>query len=385
MWREREQERDIVTIQEIAVALVAPGTVVVPTKDRFEPNSVITKEDAARYTEEINTPAEIRRRFLETEALKKCAVESGAVVMSHEPTGAYSAGAVQVMAIRSGIVDDSIELQDGERLPTFSIYHFEADAQLEYFTQILSNIQAIEQAYGEIFGKKTRVMATENAAATVSDEKHRLARTVAEPHTQIFAVNDTTQPLDAGMIHPSLKHERRVIKILFGHIAEHLSLMQEELNEKGADSVRVAVRSASPVGYVMQTNIHRSEPISDQASRLNLLMATHHQHYESSAKQLMEDMGKRHPRLRELLLPQPSYKVYTMYNDQGFLEISIAPTLFAQTGVIEALDRALYRDPEAPKFFKAEAEKQKFYQLVEQELKQRSQVGDSLLLQPNSE
>ena len=73
--------------------------------------------------------------------------------MSHEPTGAYSAGAVQVMAIRSGIVDDSIELQDGERLPTFSIYHFEADAQLEYFTQILSNIRAIEQAYGEIFGK----------------------------------------------------------------------------------------------------------------------------------------------------------------------------------------------------------------------------------------
>ena len=55
-------------------------------------------------------------------------------------------------------------------------------------------------------------MATENAAATVSDEKHRLARTVAEPHTQIFAVNDTAQPLDASMIHPSLKHERRVIK-----------------------------------------------------------------------------------------------------------------------------------------------------------------------------
>ena len=113
-------------------------------------------------------------------------------------------------------------------------------------------------------------------------------------------------------------------------------------------------------------------------------MATHHQHYQSSAKELTGDMGKRHPRLRAVTAATFIQSLYDVQRS-GVLEISIAPTLFAQTGVIEALDRALYRDPDAPKFFKAEAEKQKFYQLVEQELNQRSQVGDSLLLQPNSE
>lgn len=368
MYREREQ--DIVPIQEISAALVVPGTVLVPTKDRFEPNSVISIEEAARYTQEINTPEEIRRRFLEAEALENRVVTSGAAVVSAEPTGAYSAGAVQVLAIRREIVNKTLELHDGERLPTLSIYNFSEDAQLEYFTQILSNFHAIEFAYKERFKKDITVMATENAAATVSNEDHRLARTVAEPHAQIFAVNDDVLPLEASMIHPRLRHEKNVIKLLFGHIAKHLSMMQADLMANGGDDLSMAIRSAPPVGYAMTTNIHHDDPMPDQAERLKNLMATHHQHYTTATKALLTEMGESHPKLRSLLVPQPSYKVYMMYNKDKCLEISIAPTLFAQTGVIEALDRALFRDPDAPKFFNSDEEEQEFYQLVKQQLNQ---------------
>ncbi len=367
----RHQISDILTdmVDVIRDSLVKPGVLLVRTKEVFQENNVITLESAAQYTREANQIESLRRRFVTGDiALYRRQLDSDALVQTHVPTGSYSPGALQVIALRPEVMrNEQVVLVKG-RVPVLTIYDFPEDAQREYFRQILASTYATDEQYRQLGHGDFTVLFTENSARSVSDEEHRIARTIAEPHTQIWVANGTTNPLgDDHIIPEPLRRERKLIALLGDQVSSTLSQLQKNHSELLPD---FSLRLAPPFGYVMHTNIGRNMRLDQQSMILSNLMRMHHGMYRNAALKNVEAMStdKRHEKLFESLLPQPSYKVFGTLNQDGKLDISIAPTIIAKTGVVEVLDRRLIRDSNNEPFFNSEDEEGLYFKAIAESL-----------------
>ncbi len=352
---------------EIETPLVKSGVSAVYTKETFEENKKIDLTAAATYTLAANQPSEIENRFIDTPQLAKQELDSGDMVVVHDPTGSYSPGSLQVIVVRNEIVNHwPIELKNG-RVPTRSIYDFTPETQLAYFHQILKVQRAMKEEFVGFVGGKFHVLFTENCAKTVSDEEHRVARTIAEPHTQIWIINGHSTPFNPSETPRLLRHERAVIKILKNKIMTGMIALASDLASVTNQKFDFAVRAAPPFGYVINTPITESMPMKQQTELLTTLMRAHHERYTKEAEKLMGDLADadhKHAILTKMLFPQPSYKVYGVFGDDGHLSISIAPSLFAAAGVVEGLDRQIYRSKENLPFFESSETETQYYGAV---------------------
>lgn len=349
-------------IRQIGEPLVKSGILAVHTKDVFAENRTIDTATAAEYTRRVNQPDELRHRFLEIPTLVQRTFPTGDIVETHVPAGSYSQGALQVIAIRGEVTQGIPVEQINGRVPTRSIYEFPVAAQQEYFHQILGSMLSISERYGEYTYEPYKVLFTENAAQTVSDEHHRVARTIAEPHAQIWIANGKTEPFDQQKVPRLLRQERRLVSFLTDAIESGLTKLSNDLSSNGAEIPDFMVRSAPPYGYVMETRINRDQPVRHQANLLSTLMVAHHNRYKTEATRLTEYLTTRERgHLANKLLPQPSYKVFGTYSIDGNLEISIAPTVIAGTGVVEVLDRQIYRSPENDPYFQSDDAEALYY------------------------
>ena len=357
-------------MNKIDSPLVNPGRSHIRTKEPYAANKVISLTEAAEYTRKINTPESLREHFLKEPALYEKKLRSGAVVRTHVATGAYSPGAVQITAIRPEIVKNiNIHLIDG-RIPTLTIYDFSQDAQQEYFAQILAGLKIIKREFANYAKTDFIPIFTENAACTVSNEKSRLARTIAEPHSQIWIATSQTIPLDQGDISSLQQRERSITKILWQEIGNGARTLQGKLNSLQRHGYGFGVRDAPPFGYVITTPIDvESMPLTTETKMLTELMNLHHRQYSKTAQSLSEILDSSNlETMKKKLLPQPSYKVYGIIARDGRLEISISPTIFAETGVIEALDRRISRDPLNTAFFNSDDAEALYYYDISKKL-----------------
>lgn len=343
---------------EIKEPLVNPGVDAVKTKDRFDENQTITLKMAAEYTLDANKPEKLKAAFVDAPSLKKCELESDDQVITHIPTGKYSPVSIQIIAVRKEVAQGlPIELVDG-RVPVRSIYDFPDAVQSQYFYQTMAGYHAVRQAFAECTKEKFQVLFTENAASIVSDEQHRVARTIAEPHIQIWVVRGESLAFDPAKIPRLLKFERKVIAQLKAEIGSGMTSLMNDLNQLTGDSFSFDIRLAPPYGYVVHTPIHAQMPLARQAELLNMVMKAHHLRYVAESTRIINRLVSfGGSRFLDILLPQPSYKVYGTFSDTGMLELSFAPTLFASAGVVEGLDRQIFRSPEnIPLFPNPEAE-----------------------------
>ena len=360
-------------VEKIYTPLADSGISAVHTKDRFAENGTIDLPTAARYTLLVNQPEELERRFLSIPTLVKSAFPTGDTVVTHVPAGSYSQGALHVVGIRGAIaLDMPVERKNG-RVPTRAIQNFPAIVQEEYYRQILGCMRSISERYSEFTNEPYQVLFTENAALTVSDENYRVARTIAEPHSQIWIANANAEPFDPAKVPILLRHERRLVRFLTDAIESGLIELSKDLSSGGSETPEFKIRSAPPYGYVMETRINRNQPVKEQAQLLSTLMRVHHERYTIVATRLTEDLKKRGKgRLKNILLPQPSYKVFGTYSADGYLEISIAPTIIAGTGVVEVLDRQIYRSPDNVSSFQSPEDEEHYYQNVANDLEKMS-------------
>lgn len=357
----------MVNSEPIRDPLIHPGVLRVKTKDAFTENFTITKAEAAASTLSLNQPEILKARFFDEPHIFEKELPTGDWVVTHIPTGTYSPGADQVLAIPKEIIQSlPVELIDG-RVKTMHIFDFEPAVQTEYFRQILANNYAITNVYKGYARSNYSVIFTENAAATVSTLADRVARTIALPHSQNWIVNGSIKPFDENWKVPHLlDKERHVIGILHRQIISGLNQLADELQD---NNTRFILRQAAPHGYVIFPDITKFMPLDEQAEKLTTIMRAHHHQYQQSAEKLMTGWPEdRYKKLKEIMIPQPSYKVFGMYNPEGELEISIAPTLFAQTGVVEALDVVLSRRPENPALFGSQEQENQYYFEVMQKL-----------------
>lgn len=343
---------------EVKEPLVDSGVDAVKTKDRFDENRSITLKMAADYTREANQPEKLKSSFADAPALKKVELDCHDCVITHIPTGKYSPVSIQIVAVRREIAQGSpIELIDG-RVPVRSIYDFPDVVQFQYFYQTVAGCHAVRQAFAECTKENFQVLFTENAASTVSNEQYRVARTIAEPHIQIWVVRGESLPFDSTRIPRLLRFERKIITRLKAEIGAGMTTLMNDLNQLTGDSFSFDIRLAPPYGYVVHTPIHAQMPLTQQAELLNTVMKAHHLRYVTESTRIINrliDSGG--SRFLDILLPQPSYKVYGTFSDTGMLELSFAPSLFASAGVVEGLDRQIYRSPEnIPLFPNPEAE-----------------------------
>ncbi|MBP7774246.1 hypothetical protein KA078_00480 [Candidatus Woesebacteria bacterium] len=343
---------------EIKEPLVSPGVDAVRTKDRFDENRSITLAMAAEYTLEANQPEKLKASFVDAPTLKKIELECHDCVITHIPTGKYSPVSIQIIAVREEVARGlPIELVDG-RVPVRSIYDFPDVVQFQYFYQTVAGYHAVRQAFAECTEEKFQVLFTENAAFTVSNEQYRVARTIAEPHIQIWVVRGESLAFDPAKIPRLLKFERRIITQLKAEIGAGMTALMNDINQLIGDAFSFDIRTAPPYGYVVHTPIHAQMPLAQQAELLNTVMKAHHLRYVAESTRIINkliDSGG--SRFLDILLPQPSYKVYGTFSDTGMLELSFAPSLFASAGVVEGLDRQIYRSPDnIPLFPNPEAE-----------------------------
>jgi len=343
---------------EINKPLVASGVDAVKTKDKFDENQRITSEAAAKYTLDANKPEALKVSFVDAPSLKKCELELGYQVTTHIPTGKYSPVSIQITAVRKEVAQElPIELIDG-RVPVRLIYDFPDAVQFQYFYQTMAGYHAVQQAFSEYTKENFQVLFTENAAFTVSNERYRVARTIAEPHIQVWVVRGESLAFNPANIPRLLKFERKIITQLKAEIGSGMTALINDLNPLISDSFSFDIRLAPPYGYVVHTPIHTEMPLAQQAKLLNTVMKAHHFRYETESTRIINRLiSLGGTRFLDILLPQPSYKVYGTFSHTGLLELSFAPSLFASAGVVEGLDRQIFRSPEnIPLFSTPEAE-----------------------------
>lgn len=352
----------------VDVPLVNPGVEFVPSKvDEFTTNRVARKEDTAAYTKRINTRAELIKRFIDIPTLRRKELPSDTIVETIDPTGPYSAGAGMTIALSSEVVQNKrFDTVDGEP-PTLTIYDFPEDAKVEYFTQIVGAMDALESEYTPFAKGKFRVVATENAAIKVSDNEHRTARTIKMPHTQEWTAREDLESYEPEKIDSLHRKEKTVMGLINNRIEDGLENLFQDTKDH-ANRFTPHIRRAAPYGYILETDISRDMSVKDRGAALSKLMTAHHERYTLESAILAKELEDSHKYLHSRLIPQPSYKLFYVYNERGMLEISVSPTFFASTGVVEVLNREIDRNPNNPPFFESDAAEAEYYKRVSNKL-----------------
>ena len=326
----------------------------VATCQAFKPNHKEKKQDKADYTRRINTPQELWRRFVSQDAAILHQDEIGSpphLISIIEPTGAYSDGAMLIVAVPPEIIDPE---DNKTPIKALTIYDLPEEVQAAYFYYALKAAKSMRSSWPK--EPKPQVFFTENVSPQVSNQQYSVGRTVALPHIQVWGVIPTTEDnQDQPQFHPSLKHERRLIKLFHRIIKTKLEMfMNKNLQETLNTQLAVSTRLASPYGYEFSLTFPENMSLQEQGKIIAHFMRMHHHTYADVASELLTQLKEKvqtnNVRLTKSMLyktirPQPAYKVVGRYSAPHTVVISITPNIVSSAGVMEVMGIQLHRDP----------------------------------------
>lgn len=354
--------------------LLPSGHLMIHSKHKAAGASVGRKK-AAELSKKLNTVEYLTDNLISIEYIYRKSDPLLGLVQTIFPTAPYGYGGVMVLAANpNNWIDRSNgRLEPGKPVPTTNIYDYDFNTQEEYFRQILASLRAIKKVQFLNHELGSRVIVVENTTADVSNEEHRISRSIALPHAQVCLIGER---VDVSKSPPRYLHQQieqgflqreemmtRFIKDISSEMREH---------ELGSHlDVRFALRGATPYGYSILTGIKTDICLLKNISIFQKLMNIHHQAYTRVSKEfiayhnLKRDLRKREwsgergkayiskKPLEMLLIPQPSYRTY-IYEEGKNLKVTISPEFISGTAVVEAAGIFIERGPCIPAFYSIE-------------------------------
>ncbi len=333
-------------------------------------DTLLNRAEAAALTRAANRVDILKRNFIEgiTPVFRR-QVGEDRIVQIMAPSSPYAYGGVMVVATSPEL------LAADEKAPeavvrTETAFDLEPEVRVEYYKQILASIQAEEDTLLPNCDNG-KVMAYENTVPSISNEDHRLPRTIALPHMHVLKggewVNESVLPPRPHGF--SLEQKISQDEDLFGRFRDEWFIPYVgtlPLNE--AEMPSLEMRSKTPYGYTIASKIARNSPLEKQAQDLSKLLIAHHAAYSDFAAQearraddtrtqrryeFMKKTGAILPPPRsvaEILPLQPSYRTYLYYRD-GLLTATISPMFITTLGAMEGMETAVNRGLHHEKVF----------------------------------
>lgn len=335
------------------------GKMKLPVERISDTNQVgqnMSVKTAAEVTRHINTETYIRENFVHGQMLYRRMFDDG-MVQIMLPTTQYSYGGVMVVAIdmrkQKMLGDALVPAQNSFTLPKVM--------SEEYYRQILASLRAAEKTPHTGGGGECMsvALAYENTTVDVSNDEHRIPRSLALPHAQVITSGPWIASEEAIRKTFRTRSEQKLLSNEKWFV-NFMSFAESELARKhpeNATSFNFKLRAESPFGYSLQISDGASSITAD-AKRLTEMLRIHHEIYGAYAKHAIDERDKArrtkagHERLpiSKLLIPQPSYRTYVYYED-GALRVTISPAFLAADGAIEALDISIIRSRENERMY----------------------------------
>lgn len=322
----------------------------------------LNRAEAAVLTRAANQSDVLRKNFIEniTPVFRRQVGEDG-MVQIMTPSSPYAYGGVMVVAASPELLAADKRAPDAV-VRTETAFDLASDLRTEYFKQILASIQAEEDTLLPNCDNG-KVMAFENTVPSISNEKHRLPRTIALPHMHIlkggeWIKEDALPPRPLGFaLEQKIAQDEDLFKRFrddwFTPCIKALSLEVSEMPS-------LEMRHKVPFGYTIASRIARDAPLEKQAQGLSNLLLAHHAAYSEFASKEAQTVDsaraqRRHEFMKRtgIILPklpsvterfplQPSYRTYLYYRD-GLLTATISPMFITTLGAMEGMETAVNR------------------------------------------
>ena len=382
--RPEETENEAGLRQPILVddeAFFKQGTIEVHFPATRGNDTQLNRAEAAALTRAANKVDILKMNFVEgiIPVFRRQVGEYG-MVQIMTPTSPYAYGGVMVVAASPELLAAD-EKGPETVVRTETAFDLKPKMRIEYFKQILAGIQAEEDTLLPNLDNG-KVMAYENTVPSISNEDHRLPRTIALPHMHILKggewVNEAVLPPRPHGF--SLEQKIAQDDELFGRFRDEWFIPYVDTLLLGASEMpSLKMRTKTPYGYTIASKIARSNPLEKQAQDLSSLLVAHHEAYSDFVAQeaqrtdnirtqrrreFMKKTGAILPPLpsvAETLPLQPSYRTYLYYRD-GLLTATISPMFITTLGAMEGMESAVNRglhhekafnDEEMASFFKS--------------------------------
>jgi hypothetical protein len=325
----------------------------------------LNRSEAAAMTRAANEVAVLKKNFIDgvTPVFRKSVPGKG-IVQVMVPSSPYAYGGVMVVSAGAELVSAENADLTGPEVPTETAFDLDQDMRREFYRQILGSIQAEEDVALPRQGEDSKVIAYENTVVSISNEQHRLPRSIVLPHMHIIKSGDWINS-DITPPRPHGFHlEQRLLQspALLAQFRDQwfMPALQQSDTLSSMPTPSLELRGAAPYGYTVATGIGRDEPLKQQAQKLSDLLYLHHAAYSAFAtyesRRVNEGRAKRReefirnggmllpriPSVRDTFPVQPAYRTYLYYRD-GELATTISPMLITTLGAMEGMGTAVNR------------------------------------------
>jgi hypothetical protein len=264
-----------------------------------------------------------------------------------EPTGKYAHIAWMIAAAERAYFD---HLAPTEQVAVRTAYQ----APFEFHTEYMRyGIEALLQA--RRLAPSNINFLVENAMPIVTDENHRVSRSIALKHMHVVSLDPTKViPTDERIAH--LEKEQRLLRRVIPRVIDTALFGEDEIYRKGLYGVlqsydqRVAIgeKLAPPVGYTMHfKDIHEGN-VRQAIEPLVAIVRADHKLYENIEK---HEQSKMRPENQERMKPLLSKREYLYFDENGYLNAIRSPQKVSHAGGMEAGGTILRRTPDAEEVY----------------------------------
>lgn len=377
-----------IAVEGTEAAEASVGTPTVPTDSRpFFPagsieihfpaargnDTALDISEAAAVTRAANEAWILRRNFIDgITPVHRSFFPGKGMVEIMVPSSPYAYGGVMVASVHNSLLTaEAADLQN-LTVPTETAFDLDPDLRNEYYRQILAGIQAEEDIplpRGDTDGK---VIAYENTVVSISNEQHRLPRSIVLPHMHIIKGGDWVNSSDKPPRPHGFDLEQRLSQNadLFARFRDQwfMPALERSRVPDALPALSLELRKTTPYGYTIATGIRRNEPLSQQARKLADLLCVNHEINTAFTEREIELVDESRARRRKefaqnngMLLPklpsvkraaplQPAYRTYLYYRE-GELAVTVSPIFLTALGAMEGMETAVSRGLQHGKIF----------------------------------
>ena len=226
-------------------------------------DSQLTRVQAAELTRDRNRAEALIKNFIDKEPLLRRSFETG-MTQIMTPSTPYAYGGVMIAAAGEAL----FSAQPDEEVRTEMAFDMDPELGREYYRQILASIQAQEDVQFPRQDNSAPVVAYENSIASISNEQHRLPRTIALPHAHIIKGGEWIQGEFNQSRPAGFSIERAIVSNpeLFATFQQFWQENTEETEEKA--KFDIALRAAPPPMATLSLptlNAHQTSPCKQPA------------------------------------------------------------------------------------------------------------------------
>jgi hypothetical protein len=303
-------------------------------------NSAVSRSIVAEQTRGLNM--KLDAIFFDPEhqsSLVHKKIDGGGDSVLYNASGRY--GDFGVMVISRGP-----EAKRKDPSQTEFIFEYPSNVQESHWTFVLSAMDAFAQSTTIPDMPKMRIIASDNAIASYSNESHGTSRSVRYPHTHITGIveeNISAEKTHIPTLHPQLQLEQSLLEQFSPSVVKRMKISLEDKNVP----LNLEAKREAPFGYSFTIDGELDE-LAKNPEAFTRIMRTHHEAYTDVVKPLEETLTTKLLEFgAEQVIPQPSYRLYMEHAD-GKMHVTISPEFISHGGILEAADVILHRDPSNP-------------------------------------